>query len=103
MVKLLENKGRKKRLIKNWRRISLLNINLKILSEVLAAKLKLVLPSRIASQQTAHVQNKHIVEGERLISDVLDISGKLNIDGYSATVNIRKDFDSLDHRFLLVV
>ena len=85
MVKLLENKGRNKRLIKNWRRISLLNINLKMLSEALAAKLKSVLPSRIASQKSVHVQNKHIGEGERLISDVLDISDKLNIDGYSVT------------------
>ena len=75
MIKLLENKGRNKRLIKNRRPISLLNINLKILSEALAAKLKSVLPSRIALQQTVHVQNKHIGEGERLISDVLDISG----------------------------
>ena len=75
MIKLLENKGRNKRLIKNWRPISLLNINLKILSEALAAKLKSVLPSRIALQQTVHVQNKHIGEGERLISDALDISG----------------------------
>ena len=75
MINLLENKGRNKRLIKNWRPISLLNINLKILSEALAAKLKFVLPSRIALQQTVHVQNKHIGEGERLISDVLDISG----------------------------
>ena len=75
MINLLENKGRNKRLIKNWRPISLLNINLKILSEALAAKLKSVLPSRIALQQTVHVQNKHIGEGERLISDVLDISG----------------------------
>ena len=75
MIKLLENKGRNKRLIKNWRPISLLNINLKILSEALAAKLKSVLPSRIALQQRVHVQNKHIGEGERLISDVLDISG----------------------------
>ena len=75
MIKFLENKGRNKRLIKNWRPISLLNINLKILSEALAAKLKSVLPSRIALQQTVHVQNKHIGEGERLISDVLDISG----------------------------
>ena len=75
MIKLLENKGRNKRLIKNWRPISLLNINLKILSEALAAKLKSVLLSRIALQQTVHVQNKHIGEGERLISDVLDISG----------------------------
>ena len=75
MIKLLENKRRNKRLIKNWRPISLLNINLKILSEALAAKLKSVLPSRIALQQTVHVQNKHIGEGERLISDVLDISG----------------------------
>ena len=62
-----------------------------------------MLLSLIILQQTANVQNGYIDEGGRLISNILDISGKLNIDGYLVTVNIEKAFDSLDHGFLLVV
>ena len=62
-----------------------------------------MLLSLIILQQTADVQNRYIDEGGRLISNILDISGKLNIDGYLVTVNIEKAFDSLDHGFLLVV
>ena len=54
-------------------------------------------------QQTAYVQNRCIGETGRLISDILDISDKLNIDGYLVTANIEKAFDSLDHEFFLVV
>ena len=97
VVKLLEKKDRDKRLIKNWRPISLLNTDLKIFSKALAAKLKSVLPSLITSQQTAYVQNRYIGEGGRLISDILDLSDKLNVDGYLVAV------DSHDHEFLLVV
>ena len=71
VIKLLEKKDRDKRLIKNWRPISLLNTDLKIFSKALAAKLKSVLPSLITSQQTAYVQNRSIGEAEKLISDVL--------------------------------
>ena len=76
VIKLLEKKDRDKRLIKNWRPISLLNTDLKIFSKALAAKLKSVLPSLITSQQTAYVQNRYIGEAGRLISDILDISDK---------------------------
>ena len=90
VVKLLEKKDRDKRLIKNWRPISLLNTDLKIFSKALAAKLKSVLPSLITSQQTAYVQNRYIGEAGRLISDILDISDKLSIDGYLVTFDIEK-------------
>ena len=105
VIKLLEKKDRDKRLIKNWRPISLLNTDLKIFSKALAAKLKAALPSLITLQKTAYVQNRYIEEGEaeRLISDILDISDKLSVDGYLVTVDIEKAFDSLDHEFLLVV
>ena len=89
--------------MKNWRSISLLNTDLKFFSKALAAKLKYVLPSLITWQQTAYVQNRCIGEAGRLISDILDISYKLSIDGYLVTVNIEKAFNSLDHEFLLVI
>ena len=31
-------------------------------------------------QQTVHIQNRYIGEGGKLISDILDISDKVNID-----------------------
>ena len=46
--------------MKNWIPISLLNTDLKNFSKALAAKLKSVLPSLIASHQTAYFQNRDI-------------------------------------------
>ena len=77
----------------------MLNTFLKISLKDLAAKLKSALPSLITSQQTLYVQNRYNGEAGRLISDILDISDKLNIDGYLLTVDIEKAFDSLDHEF----
>ena len=50
IIKLIEKKT-DKRFIKNWRPISLLNVDQKIISEVLSEKLKKVLPDLISSQQ----------------------------------------------------
>ena len=50
-------------------------------------------------QQTVYIQNRYIGEGGRLISDILDISGKLNRDCYLVTVDIEKAFNCLDHDF----
>ena len=96
--------GRDKRLIKNWRPMSLLNTDLKTFLKFSAAKLKSVFPSLIATQQTVYLQNKYIGEGRRLIFDILDKSGYLSgIDDYLFTIDIEKAFDSLDHGILLVI
>ena len=50
-------------------------------------------------QQTFYVQSRYLGEGGILISDILDISDKLSIDGYLVTVDIEITFDSLDHEF----
>ena len=101
IIKLLEKKDRDKRYIKNWRPISLLNVDLKIISKAIAAKLKNVMPSIISSNQTAYVKNRFIGENGRLISDIIEICDSLQIEGYLVTVDIEKAFDSLNHTFLL--
>ena len=103
LIKLLEKKVRDERLIKNWRPIPLLITDLKIFSKALIAKLKSVLPSLIALQQTVYVQNNYIGEVGRLISNISEISDKLSIDDYLVTVDTEKAFQSFDHGFLLVI
>ena len=66
VIKLIQKKDRDKRFIKNWRPTSLLNIDYKIVSKALAARLKKVLPSLITYEQTAYAQNSCIIETGRL-------------------------------------
>ena len=103
VIKLLEKKGRDKRYIKNRRPISLINYDTKLLSKVFADRLKTVLPSLISNDQTAYVANRFLGESVRLISDILDITKKLNMDGFLFTIDIEKAFDSVDHTFLFAI
>ena len=68
----------------------LLNIDTKLISNILAERLKNVLPSLISSEQTAYVKGRFISEGGRLIWDVLEICDKLQIKGFLVTVDIER-------------
>ena len=100
IIRLIEKKDKDKKLIKNWRPISLLNTDLKIVSRALAKRLKCVLPTLISSNQTAYVKDRFIGEGARLISDILEVTDSLNLGGYLVTIDFEKAFDSLNHTFL---
>ena len=54
--------------------MTLLNVDLKIISKALLEKLRKVSPDLISSQQTAYVKNRHISERGRLITDVTEIA-----------------------------
>ena len=101
IIKLLEKKERDKRYIENWRPISLLNVDTKIISKCLANRLKAVLPSIISHDQSAYVKGRFIGESTRLISDILELSDIFNVGGYLLTADIEKAFDSMDHHFLI--
>ena len=72
-----------------------MNVDTKILSKAISIKLKTVLPTLISSQQTAYVKNRFIGESGRLISDIIEISGWLNITDFLVIMNIEKAFDWL--------
>ena len=93
IIKLIEKKDRDKRYIKNWRPISLLNVDTKIISKALSERLKNVLSSLISTQQTAYSKNRSIGEGGRLISNIVNICDCNNIGGYLVTIDIEKAFD----------
>ena len=52
--------------------------------------MKEVLSSIISPCQTAYVKGRFIGETGRLISDIIDMTNILNIDGFLVTVDIEK-------------
>ena len=101
VIKLIEKKGRDKRFIKNWRPISLLNVDTKLISKVLSERIKNVLPSIISENQTAYVKNRFISEGRRLIDDLSEFCDTFKKEGFLVTIDIEKAFDSVNHNFLI--
>ena len=100
VITLIEKKEKDKRLIKNWRPISLLNVDAKVISKCLANRVKKVIPSLISSDQTAYVPGRYIGESVRLTSDLLEYTNIHNLPGILLTIDIEKAFDSVDHIFL---
>ena len=103
IIKLIEKKARDKRVIKTWQPISLLSVDMKLISKVLATRLKSVISSIVNENHVAYANNRFIRESGTLISDVLQITNSLDIEGMLMTVDIEKAFDSINHSFLMCV
>ena len=56
-----------------------MNVDYKIVSKALAAKLKDILPEIISYEQSAYVKNRFIGENGRLISDITEAADLFNI------------------------
>ena len=92
-----KKKNKSRRLIKNWRLISLLNADMKIISKELSTRIKNELLFLIPANQTAYVKNRFINENRRVISAILEISNILAIEGFLVTVVIKEAFDSVSY------
>ncbi len=62
------------RYLKNWRPLSLLNTDYKILTKTLALRLQKVLPSLIDPNQTGCMKNRYIGENLRILLDIIQYS-----------------------------
>ena len=90
VITLIEKKDRDKRYIKNWRPISLLNVDAKILSKVLATRMKRVIHKLIGNEQSAYVPGRHITDAIGSVSDLLYYADQNNLDGYLVSVDMKK-------------
>ena len=79
----------------------MLNRDIKTISLVLSTRIKYVLPFLISSSQRVYVKNRFISESGKVISDILEISKSLSLEGFLVTVGIEKAFDSVSHSFFL--
>ena len=88
------------RYLKNWRPLSLLNTDYKILTKTLATRLQKVIPKLVSPDQTGCVKGRYIGENIRILFDVLEYTSKQNISGVIAFLDFEKAFDSVSWKFL---
>ena len=94
-------KGDKPReFLKNWRPISLLNVDYKILSGALANRMKGVLNGIIDETQKGFLRNRFISENTRLVYDILDHMKRQEKNGVLLLIDFEKAFDSLEWSFI---
>ena len=73
---------------------------MKLISKSRANQLQDVMPNLVSENESAYVKNRFISEGGKLISNILEITDSLQIDGLLITIDIEKAFDSVNHFFL---
>ena len=102
LIILIPKKLRNLLLIINWRPITLLNVDFKILTKLFALRLKLILPDIIHPGQRGFVHGCRIDEGVLDIYALLDLVEHDDIDGLLCTIDIAKAkaFDSVDWEFV---
>ena len=86
--------------LKNWRPITLLTTDYKILTKALANRLKNVLPMIIHTDQTACVKGRTINDNASLIRDAIYYANETNKKLAIITVDQLKAFDRVNHGFL---
>ncbi len=100
LIVLLEKQGKDRCHLNNWRPISLLNVDYKLLTKVLAHRIKNVLPSIISQSQTGYVMNSSINDSVRLVQDIIHYTDLTQSPGVLLTVDFKKAFDSIEWAFV---
>ena len=87
--------------LKNWRPISLLNVDYKLLSKVLAMRMELILTKLIHTDQSGFISGRYIGQNIRLLSDIMKFSDSKKFQGIFLFVDFEKAFDILEWSFIL--
>ena len=99
LIRLIHKK-QDRRLLKNWRPISLLNVDYKIAAKALANRLRTVLAEIVNEDQTCSVPGRSISDHLNLMRDLLDYIDKTDECGILLNLDQEKAFDRVDRDFL---
>ena len=99
VVTLLPKKGDLQDL-RNWRPVSLLCGDYKVLSKALALRLREVMTEVVHADQTYCVPGRLISDNITLIRHVLDVSGSLGLGTGLISIDQEKAFDRVEHKYL---
>ena len=96
-------KGDDKRLLKNWRSISLLNYDYKAITKVLATRVRDILPKIIHPNQKCGIKGRSIHDGAALIRDIIEYVNRKHLPGVIILLDQTKAYDRVEWDFLFKV
>ena len=100
VITLIPKEGKDEEFLKNWRPISLLNVDYKIAAKVIANRMKKNLSSIISCDQTGFLPNRYIGENVRLVLDIIEYTEEYNIPGTLFFIDFEKAYDKLEWCFV---
>lgn len=99
IITLLYKNGNREN-IKNWRPITLMNIDYKIIAKIFGERLKKVLPTIIHADQRAFIEGRFISESIRLSQDLFEYACLNNIEGAVIALDQEKAYDRVEWQWL---
>ena len=100
IISLIPKGDKPREFIKHWRPISLINVDCKLLSGVLAHRLKQILPKIIGNEQKGFLKKHYIGENIRTVYDLMQYLDDQNKDGMLLLLDFEKAFDSIEWDYL---
>ena len=100
ILTLIPKKDKDSRWLKNWRPLTLLNTDYKILTKLLAMRMQNILKYIINSDQSGYIKGRFIGENIRNIYDVIELAKQRSLPGMIVALDFEKAFDSVSWDFL---
>ena len=85
--------------LNNFRGISLLCCDFKLISSVLTNRMKRVIGNLIGEEQTGFIKGRQISENICMVRDIMEYTEKEGIEGYLAIADIAKAFDKTSFQY----
>ncbi len=103
VITLLPKKDKDLMEVQNYRPISLLTVDYKIIAKTMANRLKSCIGNLINFDQTGFLKGRNIGNNIRLLLDIIDFTEFNDIPAAVLLLDIEKAFDSVSHKFLFKV
>lgn len=95
LIQLIPKKNRDLLRLNNWRPITLLNLDYKILSKALALRMKGKLPFLIDEDQSGFMQDRNISHNIRKIVDIIQIAERRKLAAILISIDFERCFDQI--------
>ena len=101
VVTLIDKKRKDRMFLENWRPISLINVDSKIATKVIANRIKNVLPGIIHSNQSGFMKGRFIGETARSILDIIAHTESSKLPGVLLFIDFEKVLIQLNIIFFI--
>ncbi len=96
LITLLPKPNKDLLLLKNWRPLTLLNCDYKIMAKIIATRIKKILPKIIHKDQTGFMKGRYIGENVVKMLDLIDYTQENDIPALLVAIDYEKAFDRIE-------